>query len=711
MAGYSVTFTVVDQATRQIDAINRRIAQMRAPMERMSRQVSRFVDVSGLRKVAQGFEWIGKAAAGVFRSLSAIVPVMGAITGAASIAGMLKLVSTYASWSHELVQTADNIGITTDELQKLQNATRLAGGNADDMSSSLKSLHDNLSDMVIGRGNAAETAQILSRLGISARDATGHIRSAGDIISEVIPKIAALSDPADRARVATGLLGAEGDKLVETFRQSSQSFSQWFSDASRYKSLTDEQKRSLQQFGEAQGRVGVAFDQMGQQISVVIARDFGPLLAKFAAFVEKHTPDIVKALDELSRRFAAWLDGIKWDDVEAGIDKFIASLKWVWDHLDSIKRVAEGIAITFAVAWGVGMVANIAAVVAALAPLSAALAPITAALALIATPAVDAAIKGVEESEAKKQGFEKRGGSSWNPFDKIPHWVNPKTGETLTEEEMRRRLGVDPGRGFSPFHLPDAGAQPAPPATSGGWLERGAKWLFNRAIKGPDAIQPPTTGALPGDTSWGDYGTRANNPGNLNYADWEGASGKFAYTDPHTGGAHTMATFASMPEGIAAAVKLMQRNQAKYGATLAGALHGWAENPYVNKLGMDPNASFDVSKADPKVLSGILASQFKMEGRKGTHSATEDQILAGIQLARNPQIAGPQIAALPAALMPPARPAADVPFDVPARPTNSTVDVSITHKNAPPNSAVTATGSGSVNVNPVRVEHQDMASI
>ena len=85
---------------------------MRAPMDRMSRSVSRFVDVSGLRKVAQGFDWIGKAAGSVLRTLTAIIPVMGAITGAASIAGLVKLVQGYSSWAHTLVATADNIGIS-----------------------------------------------------------------------------------------------------------------------------------------------------------------------------------------------------------------------------------------------------------------------------------------------------------------------------------------------------------------------------------------------------------------------------------------------------------------------------------------------------------------------------------------------------------------------------------------------------------------------
>jgi hypothetical protein len=42
---------------------------------------------------------------------------------------------------------------------------------------------------------------------------------------------------------------------------------------------------------------------------------------------------------------------------------------------------------------------------------------------------------------------------------------------------------------------------------------------------------------------------------------------------------------------------------------------------------------------------------------------------------------------------------------------NGSVDVAITHRNPPPNSAVTATGSGSVNVAPPRVEHGQLADI
>ena len=142
-----------------------------------------------------------------------------------------------------------------------------------------------------------------------------------------------------------------------------------------------------------------------------------------------------------------------------------------------------------------------------------------------------------------------------------------------------------------------------------------------------------------GDSSWGDYGTRANNPGNLNYAGWEGAASKYSYRDPHTGGMHSMGVFKTMPEGVAAAVKLMVRNQTKNkSTTIGGALKGWAENGYIEplskSLGMSSSDQFDINTADPNKVADLLQEQFRREGRKGSHTATREQILAGIQIAR-----------------------------------------------------------------------------
>jgi hypothetical protein len=668
MAGYSVTYSVVDNATKQIEAINRRITAMRAPMDRMSRQVSRFVDVSGLRKVAQGFEWIGKAASTVLRTLTAIVPVMGALTGAASIAGMVKLVQSYASWSHQLVQNADDIGITTQQLQQFQDATRLAGGEASTMTDSLTSLHQTIGDIAIGKGGT-EAIQWFNRLGINIRDANGNLRSAADLMPEVIRKVSGLTDPYDRASAATATLGASGSKLVETFRQSSQTFGQWFSDVSRYQDLTDEQRKTLQQFSEAQGRAGVAIDRLGQQISIVLARDFGPLLQRFSEFVEKHTPDIIKAVDEISQKFAAWLENVDWTKVQAGIESVIDGLKWVVTHLDTIKDVAEAIAAAFALKWAVGMVASIGQVVVALGPLSAALAPIAAALALVTTYEKNKAGQKDIEDKAKAMGFDQQSGGAFG----LPTFHNQATGETLSYEDMMKRQGR--------------------PAGGGGWLEKG----LERMWKGPEAIQQQ---AAPG-------------PMNLPQANAQRGA---AIRDKLAADLNLTPDQASGLVGNLQAESGLQAVQEGKPISGRGGF-GWAQWTGPRRDAFEAYAK--ANNLDPKsdeANYGFLRQELNspeyagMMGRlRGTKSSGEAASLvereyerpavsnAGVRMNYANQIASAKAPPVQVAQAP--------------QPVNGAVDVSITHKNPPPNSAVTASGSGSVNVAPVRVEHQDMASI
>jgi ABC-type transporter Mla subunit MlaD len=308
MAGYSVTYSVVDNATKQIDAINRRVAAMRAPMERLSKQVSRFMDVSGLNTIAKGFASIGRAAVSVVRTLAEMIPLLGTITGAATIAGMAKLVGSYADWSQQLTATADNLGMTTQQLQQFEDATRLAGGKSSDMDAALKALYKTQTDFVRGQASADQIGW-LNRLGISVKDANGNLRTMADLMPEVVRKIGEIKNPADRAAASAALLGDANDTLVETFRRSHQSFGQWMTDASKYTELSDKQKDQLQAFSEAQGHIATAFDHLGQQISATLATNFTPLLNTLADFVEKNQPAIIAAVDHISDEFKNWTAG------------------------------------------------------------------------------------------------------------------------------------------------------------------------------------------------------------------------------------------------------------------------------------------------------------------------------------------------------------------------------------------------------------------
>lgn len=756
MAGYSVTYTVVDNATKQIDAINRRIAQTRAPLDRMSRQISRFVDVSGLRKVATGFEWIGKAAGTVLRSLTAIVPVMGAITGAASIAGMVKLVSVYANWSRELVAAADNIGTTTQKLQQFEDATRLAGGNAATMRDSLKGLHDNLADFNRGGATAAMTGQWANKLGINLRDANGHIRTAADLLPDLIRKIAAMPDPADRAAAANALLGQSGDKLVETFRQSSKSFGDWFNDVQRYKDLTDEQKRSLQLFSEAQGRVGVAFDRLGQQISAMVARDLGPLLAKFATFVEQNTPAILAAVDRLSQRFAAWLNDPETGKAfVAGIKSVADSLMWVVNNLDTIKDAVEVIAGLFALKWAIGIVQAIGAVTNAIGATSA-VAGAAAGTGLMGALAGVAAIAGLlalgsaYETPETRAATEKRNKAARGPA--VP---NMPTSDYWIDAQGRKHDATTGAIiGGAPVRPPGAIQKQS---STGGYLPGGAT---------PTAFHPggvAAAGLAEGSEFW-DSMARAVTTGFEDAWDHITGTGAMGAGGGAGGGGYTQAAFrvpigpggggAGGPgfslgsalggAGLERAASIRDKLVKDLSLSKAGAAGlvgnllqespgisgiqernpigggrggiGWAQwtgsrrDDFEAYQKAHPGQSFDqhnygflTSELQKPEYAGVLAQL-----RRGDISPGEaaDVVERGYEKP-SPGSSGRREANSGQAFRAEAPP---VTMPSPA-PVNGAVDVSITHKNPPPNSAVTATGTGSVNVAPPRVEHQAMESI
>jgi hypothetical protein len=695
MAGYSVTYTVVDNATKQIEAINRRITQMRAPLDRLSRQVSRFVDVSGLGKVAQGFEWIARAAGSVLRTLATIVPVMGAITGAASIAGMVKLVNSYAAWSRELVQTATNVGLTTDELQRFQDATALAGGNAADMTEALKTLHTAAANARVGLASP-EQIQWFNRLNIQWNNSAGRLRSMADLLPEVARKIGQIRDPADRARASAALLGDENAKLLNTFRQSSKSLDGWLIDVQRYQELTDAQKQTLQRFAEAQGRLGVTFDRLGAQLAVVLAQRFEPLMQRFADFVDTHTPQIIAAVDRVATKFAAWLGAINWSDVETGIDRLLAGLQSVIDNLDTIKTVAEVVAGLFILKWGVNIVTAVAAVTSAIGGTTAAIA---AMLLLLKSDSVGPSGPGTPEQRKAAQDraddINKRLGYSGNFLTDLAIGVQ-KGFEAAWDRILHGPADIRPGAPGVPSpvqrqsglggYLPGG----VTPASLGGQITAPSPIAAPRAITGGQpavtALGTPAPGtyAPARETGEGSSGERNRNPLNLTALPGQASEGRFR-------------RFSTWEEGVAASVRQLQINTEQHGRlTLAQQINRWAPKADANdpasytarvakEMGIDPHAPLNTR--DPETLRRLVNAMAHVElGRQVPPAA----IAKGVAMATG------------------TAPPVTVP---PSAPLNGSVDVSITHKNAPLNSAVTATGTGAVSVAPVRVEHQDMTSI
>jgi len=645
--GYSATFTVVDNATKQIDAINKRLAAMRAPMERMAKTTQRFMDVSGLRRVADGFSYIGRAASSVLSTLTAIVPVLGTLTGAATITGMVKLVSSFAAWSRELVISADEIGTTTQRLQQMQDATALAGGSAEDMTNSLKGLAESSRNALLFGGDALG---YFNRAHIALRDASGNLRSAADMLPEVIDYLKAIPNPTDRARAAQEMLGASGLKLVETLKTQGLSFEELMIKAGKFIALTKEQTDALARWRSAQAETEVAFTHLGQQISATLAQHFEPLLTQLNEFVEKHTPDIIKAVGDISDEFSHWIDGIDWNQAKEDLNGILKLLQTMLDVAQGIFKAIEKTMVLFGLAnrrfTKEDVLTNSPFYANATPEQQAAIRQqvgVSDAQAAAARPAPTTSIWQHPLDWLGNQLFRSGAGNAPTAMDKARDYLGGQTGSTLIEQYQKNRANT--------AQLPEV---PLP--------------------LGPEA---------------GSYGTRAHNPFNLDAAPGQGAVGRFSYMDPTEHRQHTMGVFGSDAEGVAAGYKQLLRYQDdRHLKTLNQVLGTWATSSYAGQaareLGMDANAPVDLH--DPDVAARVMGNMFKHENRG---RLSDDDIRKGIQLATAPP----------------------VNLDTNGAAPNGQVSIQVTHSNPPPGAAVTATAQGTgLDLAPMKTEFASLGS-
>lgn len=654
---------------------------LRAPMERMSKSISKFVDVSGLRTLQHGWEWIGRAASFALKTMVAIVPVMGAITGAASIAGMVRLVSQWAAWSHTLDETASRIGITSQQLQQFENTATLAGGNADDMAKSLTDLHDASVKAVEGD---TQTMAMFNSLGINIRDVNGHLRTAADLFPEVLQKIEAMKDPTDRARYATELLGGSGAKLVQDFRAAHRSFADYFTDAGKYTTLTDQQKGAIQSFTEAQGKARVAFDTLGQQITATLAQHFTPFVNALSEWVTKNQPAIVAAVGKLADEFANWLQGIDWSKVQQGGETLLKTLQLIVNNIDTIKTVAEVVAGLFVVKWGVDVVKAIGSVATAFGVAGGAAAGGTGLLGALGIMAFT--IKGINEGltetntllqrmfnvkpeEIRKQAEAAGAGlPPWLAWMRnlpgYPEWASRQVQGT---REAPFPAGTAP-RGTAGIRgMPgtQAGAAVAPISAT---VTPQAKALLQTIGGGESGGYDDPYHVLFGGGSF---------TGNQ-FPQWQGANVGGQMT--HAAGRYQFqpATFKEAQQAL---------NLPDFSPASQDKAAWWlAQRDYRQRTGGDLSADLnDPSKA--KQISTALQPTWT--------SAGSDTWANALQMRER------QAAMTPAA---PPTPAAAPVQAAAAQPANGNVDVTITHKNAPAGATASATGSGDVTVAPPKRE-------
>lgn len=157
-----------------------------------------------LEQVEGRFYKVGQS---IGSSLRTALTSATALIGGLSFFALAKQGLEYAS---SLGEVAQQLGVTSDQLQTFRFAATQVGISQEEMDKGL-------SKLTLSIGQAADGSQkqasAFNDLGINVRTVSGSIRTAGDIIPQLADALQKVTDPAARARIEVELFGKTGQQL------------------------------------------------------------------------------------------------------------------------------------------------------------------------------------------------------------------------------------------------------------------------------------------------------------------------------------------------------------------------------------------------------------------------------------------------------------------------------------------------------------------
>ena len=627
----SLTIGATDKSSATIAAIEARVSKFATNSQRSMDKFTTATQgrmskaAEGMRRYADSLGRINNGLIGTarysqraFQSMGQIVPVLGVITGAASVAGMSRMVSAWGEWSLKVTQASRVIGIGAQRLTGLQGAANLAGGSADAMAGGLQTLGQAMYDAIGGRN--AEAVVTFRTLGIAFQDGAGHARQAGDVMLQVSDKIAGMRDPFARAQVGVTLFGGAWQGLEPLLVLGSKRIQELQRISERYSYTTASSIEAGKNLALAQREVGASVDGVRNRIAERLSPVLTPMLEHLAKWIA-FNPAVTRGINFLGmevERLGHWIEGVDWDLVEQKMERWGGKIEHVVDELGGAERVVEGLMLLMGASFA-------AKVITPFATLASRIGGATTATRALAAAQVDLA-------KAQAGGGLGAGGLGRGIFgglaagNGISLLFDLLTGrEQSTAEENINRPGS--------FLGPQVPAQP----DTRHWWERFYKpgpGLFGRSAAPANPNAPngvPRVGPMfgpqivPGPVQPG--GSPNHNPTNLAYYPGQpglvGRNGRWG-------------VYASEADGIGAGFNQMLRDQAKGYNTIASEIAHRSppsENDTAGMIrdisrmsGLDPNATLNLR--DPDVARRFMQATIRRETGK---VPSWDDVDAGIK--------------------------------------------------------------------------------
>jgi hypothetical protein len=250
---------------------------------------------------------------------------------AASLAAALS-VGMFVSAGKAALQYADNIGkmaqkvgMTTEELSKLNYAAKLSDVSLSELQVGVQQLSKNMEAGSEG----------LEALGISATDASGNLRSTNEVMMEVAEAFAGMEDGAGKTAIAMNIFGRSGAQLIPMLNSGRRGLKDMGDEAaSLNRVISEEAAKSAERFNDNMTRLTEAMDGLVKKIVDPVLPTLINLTEKFLELADTST-----TLKDWFSGIYSWFEGL--DPRIATTRKEVEMLAGVLERMGLIEGFAD----------------------------------------------------------------------------------------------------------------------------------------------------------------------------------------------------------------------------------------------------------------------------------------------------------------------------------------------------------------------------------
>jgi hypothetical protein len=260
----------------------------------------------GLKQALSATE---RAAQGIERQMNRISAAGAALASAFAVDAIVAASRRSLEYASSLGEVSQQLGVSTRDLQVYRYAASQVGIEQGEMDAALSRLTRTLGEAAVGSKAQAATFR---ELGVSVRDASGRVLTAGEAIPKLADALSRIKDPALRARLEVDLFGKAGQKLDTLLAGGSTAVNELRDAASKLGLVLEDSV--IAQADEAADKLTAVKSVLEAKLSAVVAENAGVIIKLADAFMT-----VASAAAEGGRQVRAFFDQKSLSSIDARI--------------------------------------------------------------------------------------------------------------------------------------------------------------------------------------------------------------------------------------------------------------------------------------------------------------------------------------------------------------------------------------------------------